>query len=216
MTQQDSEHPDLDEFLYKLFVATEGRLDVANHAVDLDYARDFLSRIRGKLYNLLPRFDSRTISEARCFEPRKEASKLRAVLVGDTFDRMIGSPVSSNLNLLKAALSERGVSEVVVDDHPSRESVLDNLREVVAKSECGDAVFLYYGGHGFGPGTEVSQHSFTLPEGYDSGLWLGGEAISGRSSAIRGAELAEFVTAIRNRGANIFLFLDTMGIANIG
>jgi uncharacterized caspase-like protein len=213
LAQQNTEHPDLDEFLSKLVLATQDKLVGASQPIELGNARDLLLRNREKLYNLLPRFDTRTISEVRCFGRRKEPSKLRALLIGNVSDRLLGQGISTDLNLVTEALSARGASEVRVADNPSREGVLEKLRELAAKAECGDAVFVYYGGHGFLP--EIT--AFTLPEGYDFGLWLGDDLISGsRYDVIWGAELAEFVTAIRNRGANIFLFLDTMSRANIG
>jgi hypothetical protein len=149
----------------------------------------------------------------------------------------------NDVDLLGVALEARapGASDIVVlsDNGLSREQLRETMLDVGRRVQCGDQVFLHFGGQSF-PGAEllkmVGRYLF---EGDDSAVedalgasrtfsgteWNGREDVArvlaepfllvlnkdetGRMELVSGTDITTFVTMVRNRGADVVVTLDS-------
>lgn len=175
------------------------------------------SALLGKLAEPLPRF-TQLADNPNC-RTNESGGRVRALLIGigdyknPKLMKLTGP--AKDLKLVKALLLGRKVQEedilTLQDSDATRDRILEEWRTLVAKTECGDIVFLELS-------VEGALNLGQLPLGWAGALtaYDAGEIDAGDASGhIWGAELAEFVTAIRNKGASIAIIVDSNGAAGL-
>lgn len=167
-------------------------------------ARNVLVKRSDAIYALLPRFDMSSSGEGRC---TPTAGVTRSLLVGNAHYRehkfkLSKGPIN-DVQILKRSLEERGVTAITVLNDADRTRMISEMLQLVRETRCGDFVVFHFSGHS-GP-SRVG--SLTPPTGFESGLAPTDEESSG-SKSISNAELSQFLTALRNRGASVVFYLD--------
>lgn len=149
----------------------------------------------------------------------------------------------NDVHLLRAALEARAPAavniEVLSDDRLRREHLRDAMLDVVRQVQCGDQVYLHFGGQSF-PGSELLKMiGRYLFDGDDSTVgdalqsrrsfsgaeWNGREEVARvlaepfllvlnkddtrRMDLVSGTDITTFVTMVRNRGADVVVTLDS-------
>jgi hypothetical protein len=206
---------DIPEFISKISNSITAEFS-ANIQVRLPSAakQRFRQVAETKLFHLLPRFGPPPSGSVQCSGKSLEPPSARALLVGnDDTHNFLGRNLEGSINdvkLVRKALEARGGrvdgSSITILENVTRDQALNAMDKLVDTTKCGDSVLFHFSGANFFDYTSglLSQ----LPPGLNLGLVFT-DASRRRLQMITGMELSEFVTAIRNRGANVFLFLDT-------
>jgi len=142
---------------------------------------------------------------------------IRALLIGvQTFPKLpnpffFRGPIN-DVALAKSALIANGTKNqnivTLAKDEVTMAEVSDAMRALVDQTKCGDFVVFHYSGSNWEP--VASGISSALP-GWQSGLLFSDtdeKSLRNGTGVLWGPELSEFVTALRNRGANVLLSLD--------
>lgn len=154
--------------------------------------------------------------------PLSSRAEVSAILVG-VADYTLESGIRdlkgppNDVRLLRDALTGRGVSDItLLADHveggtrPTRDAILSALATKATQVGAGDFVFLHFSGHG----TRQTDLSGDESDGLDE-VFLpadAGQATAGTgqiSNAILDDEIGAAVDAIRAKGANVWLVMDS-------
>nr|VFJ56990.1 MAG: Caspase domain-containing protein [Candidatus Kentron sp. FW] len=168
--------------------------------------------------------------ENTCASGSPSAGKKRALLIGNKNYRK--SPLSgphNDIQLLKSALESRGFKDDDGDKKDGSDEKKDNgenknitllkdatRREMIAAMDglardagCGDFVLLHFSGHA----GEINTWGRGLP-GWEIGL-LGVDHREDSPRAILGAEISQWITAIRNRRGSVVVVIDASHAAGL-
>jgi hypothetical protein len=174
---------------------------------------------------------------------RDEPAVHALLLAGrDIYRNELDGP-ENDVDLLRAALESRapGAANISVlsGELLRREQLRDAMLDVVGQAQCGDQVFLHFGGQSF-PGAEMLKMiGGYLFEGDDASVddalqagrnfsgtgWNGRDEVArvlaepfllvmnkddaGRMELVSGTDITTFVTMVRNRGADVVITLDS-------
>ncbi len=149
-----------------------------------------------------------------CNRAQQQNSVVRVLLVGvaeyTELPRLEG-PIN-DAELLRRVLQSRGVQDanmtVLTGVPVSKANAIAAMRKLVSETGCGDFVFFHHSGHGGVP----ERLQFESPLGWRSMVMMtemgdGPEDLV--DAALWGVEISEFVTALRNRGADVLVSFDT-------
>lgn len=136
----------------------------------------------------------------------------RALLIGSQTSGLLG--VNSDVEAIAAFLAERGFSrDVLIDDSATRDGIIAGLRRLIADTEDGDTVVLYYSGHGgqidnrrhLDDSSEPRVYTCIIPSDHNAQNFRG----------IFSAELAAFVAELSLKTHNITVILDCCHAAGV-
>ena len=145
---------------------------------------------------------------------------VRSMLVGVTMDP---EGAQNDVDLIRRSLEARGVAAnlKIVDRNATLQVLIEDLKTLVSATKCGDLVLVHWSVISFSE-ADFADHRF-LPRGWATfiiGFGLSqlsaGDGNYFERQLLRGVDLSEFVTAVRNKGASVVLFIDTAGAAGLG
>jgi len=185
----------------------------------------YYGALRTALSLPLPNFGDETARPCRAAGSAKR--RVWALLVGINDDGAQISGPSNDVALLKRSLVAQGIDErriIMIERSPSREETLAVLQSLLNNIECEDFVFFHWSSVSLTPEGEGQQAISELPQGWAAFLPATANISElmrdGKSpkevEIIRGIDIAEFVTAVRNKGASIALFIDADAAAGLG
>jgi hypothetical protein len=171
-------------------------------------ATDLLIRKADAFYALVPRFSNAEHVLPGCNAANRSGTT-HALLVGvqnypkgQTF-----RGPQNDVELLAASLNVRGVKNVKVLFDATRTAIATEMRRLLETAQCGDFVFFHYSG---GSAAPMTIPGLNVPDGWEGGLAPIDYTVGDLVTPIWNAEISEFVTAIRNRGATVFLVIDAL------
>ena len=157
------------------------------------------------IYSLLPDFETSGSAEVRC---NAMAGVTRALLVGNKHYHNLSVPeLRGPLNdvaILKKSLEVRGIAAITVLTNAQRARMIVEMRRLVSETKCGDFVLFHFSGMDH---PKLNIKSLVMPIGFDGGL-VPEDAQPDGDRVIWNAEISQFLSALRNRGASVVLFLD--------
>jgi len=173
----------------------------------------------------LPNFKDETTRPCRAAGGAK--GRIWALLAGINDEGALISGPSNDVALLRRSLVAQGVDErriIMIEWPPGRQATLAVLQSLLNNVECGDFVFFHWTSLSLTPEGEEQQAIPELPQGWAAFLPATADISElmrdGKSAReveiIRGIDIAEFVTAVRNKGASIALFIDADAAAGLG
>ena len=160
-----------------------------------------------------------------CTPGKSARGQVRALLIG--VDSYIGNPLAGPSNdaaLIKNSLLARGVPNENITVLLKKVAITDvrsAMHKLVQQTSCGDFIVFHFSGNQLSQNTFLDDNSeLKAPIGWQSALGFSdferGQVGRFKGGFIWGLELSEFTTALRNRGGNVFLFLDTGQAAGLG
>ena len=177
-----------------------------------DLARVNHLRIQRALYSLTARFPEPERDAADCLGLARRSGTSRALLVGIggyTEEKIpdLRGPVN-DVELLRKALEIRGVEDkdIRMAVNITREQLISEMRALVSETNCGDSVLFHYSGHS--NRGDARKSAARALKGWNVWLMPSDSTPEGKG-ALYAAELSQFVTALRNRGANVLMIIDT-------
>ncbi len=167
--------------------------------------------IQRTLYSFVVQFPEPENGTAKCSAATNQKGAVRALLAG--IDAYENSPLRGPVNdieLFKKTLEIRGIRDIRMSPDISRDKLIHLMRTLVLDTSCGDTVLFHFSGHS----TQIlkepvcgNQVNCSL-KGWNVWPLLVDYSLEG-GGLLHAAELSQFITAIRNRGANVAMFLDT-------
>jgi len=184
-----------------------------NISID-DLARVNNLGIQRALYSLVAKFPEPERSVADCVGLLKRTGAVRALLVGvgeynspEMYDS--AGPIN-DIELLKRTLEVREIEDIRLAVNITRNQLISQMRALVLDTDCGDSVVFHFSGWALPLDSACSDaKSACALKGWNLALALADTILKGRHNVLYAAELSQFITAIRNRGANVSMIIDT-------
>lgn len=169
-------------------------------------AKNVLVKRSDAIYALLPRFDTLDHTEGHCVP---SAPVTRVLLVGNAhygkgFKWNLAGPVN-DVEILKKSLEVRGVTAITVMTDADRPRMITEMRRLVSETRCGDFVLFHFSGHRY---LDPAFRLLTMPTGFEVGLAPADIQLGVGAGPIWNADVSQFLTALRNRGATVVFSLD--------
>ena len=203
-----------DQIIYPYKILDEIKKELGEISID-DLARVNPLAIQRTLYSFVAKFPEPEISAADCIGISKEAGKLHAFLIGieKVGDFSLRGPVN-DIKLLQKTLEIRGFKDIRMAANVTRRQLITQMRTLVTETNCGDSILFHYSGIP-APGRVCSGDNIDCQiKGWNSSLALADTSADGEN-VLFAAELSQFISAIRNRGANVLMIIDTNNAADL-
>jgi hypothetical protein len=200
---------------YRTFRAIEERMG----AISLDdVARVNHLAVQRALYSLTAQFPEPEVAASGCTGAGQRSGEVRALLVAignytaPEFPDLKGA--INDVQLLRKALEIRGVRDIRVATDATRDQLIEEMRSLVSDTGCGDSVLFHYSGSSHLRYGRDATTSGSFLKGWT--VWLApSDADPQDGHAVVPAELSQFISAIRNRGADVLMIVDTNNAAGL-
>lgn len=154
--------------------------------------------------------------------PERADAETRALLIGvSDYDDASGIPdlrgPANDVRLLAEALRGRGIDRIALladgvegAERPTRAAILDRFARLAAEARAGDFIYIHLSGHGTRQPDRNGDETDGLDEVFLPADTARAEPGAGAiPNAITDDEIGEALAAIRARGANVWLVLDS-------
>ncbi len=196
-------------------VLEEIKKELGDISID-DLAQVNSRAIQRALYSFAAKFPEPEGSAAGCSDLKKRTGTSRALLVGvqnyDHMGKLRGAV--NDINLLKKTLEIRGFEDIRMAANVTRDQLITQMRALVTETECGDSILFHFSGMSQRYPVCARSRSDCALRGWDVFLALVDTTRAGEN-ALYAAELSQFITAIRNRGADVSMIIDTSNAAGL-